>query len=684
MDQKIPVLFVYGLLGLTLAFAPLLFSSLATGNPSSERQASLGRYPNVFGLLALGLTVSLMFYTGILLPDAFVLTAIGISFYAASRYRENPRDALAVFVAVLFTCTVSATLPWWRRTQPGMQISVVELIAFSSLLVVGARIFLALPSARLTSRSEQAVTFSLYALVSGYFAFSVATLEDPNAFFTLWHHWGAYIGPAELVREGARLFHDMPAQYGAGPTLLIALFCGSDCWSATYWIVAITTVSYSIIAGAIAWRMRSGQRYSDILILAICVLACSFWISYPPAASAPGITPSTSGLRFLFAMMMAAWIIFSEKHSLKSVARIGHMIWAVGFLWSPESAFYVTAIWWPIYLFDRVKKGPGTNRGVAIGTTMITLSVFLTLLLLIVLMGYRYHYGVFPVARHVLAYALYPPGPLPINAHGTIWFVALTVILSVFVSWRRYVQTSDVAPLRRSLTLQLLLFSTFSYYLGRSHDNNLLNLMPAILLVLLDALRGARDAATRQSAAFALASILAWTPLFGFDTWKNAFKGRHLADFDFSVTRAKFDYRNATTAANMAKRVNVPSTAQFEQTSKLMDQISKRGESFTVLDSFLDLQPNFPSKAWSAVHGPANFTYIPSALRREFLVETAQSLKRAGWLIVERDFDSSSWLADYDAVYERTERIEMEKCFAVRYQSRTSSGKTSAPNTKAP
>ncbi len=605
-----------------------------------------------------------MSYTRTLTPTPFLFLVAGLAIGAGFLQRESIGAALQAGAATLLACAVSATLPWWRRQQGGVTMSTGELVCFAALLVIGTSILLSRKSAAPTGRVERTVTFGLYCAIAAYCSFSQASLADPGE---LWHHWGAYVGPSELVLAGARLFHDIPAQYGAGPTLLLAFACGADCWSAAYWVFGLATFAYAVLIGALAWSARSGERYRDLLLLLLCTVACTFWIAYPPAAASAVVWPSVGGMRFLPAVMLTAWILFTANRDAATRTWGGHVLWVAGALWSPESAFCVTAIWWPVYLLDVRGPGPllarygailralGRLLGLAIGTIVVA-----TLL-------YRIAYGVFPVPRYILAYALYPPGPLPIDPHGTIWYFGFVLALSVSVSWSTWRRTGDVSRFRRSLTLQLLAFSAFSYYLGRSHDNNILNLMPFLVLVLLDSLAGSVRLFVRHALALGLASILAWTTVFGWQAWRDAFQAGRLTDFSFAATRGQLAYHDAATAEKLAKRIDVTSTRKFEQAGKLMDFLFQRGEPFMVLDVRLNLQPRYSGNAWSAIHGPANFRFIPSSMRREFLLQTAQRLGRDGWVIVDRNYDADPWLADYDAVYQRTHRIDLDTYYAIRY-----------------
>ena len=674
MQEKIPILIIYGLLGLLIALSPLLVkrSQPAPGYVSMTNLTKL--LDDLWSpILFIVIAILLLAFTRTLTNIPFLLLVVSLSIGAGFLHRQSIGTALRACAGTLLACTVSSTLPWWRRLQPGIEISNYEMLAFAILLIIGSIVLLHRSTPETQSHPYgRIVALGLYGAIAGYFSFSLASLANPGALITLWHHWGAYIGPSELVQSGVRLFHDIPAQYGAGPTFVLALTCGADCWASVYWVVCVATFAFVLLIGIIAWSLRSRGSYGDILLLLLCIVTCTFWIAYPPDVSAPNVTPSTSGLRFLPAVMLAAWILFTTNRKLVFRNTWGHTLWIFGALWSPESAFYVSAIWWPIYLFDCTALDSSRARLIAFVRAIGHILGLASGTIVVASLWYRLWYGVFPILRYFFAYMLYPPGPLPIDPHGTIWFFAFVMALSLSVSWTNWKSTGDSVPFRRSLTLQLLVFSTFSYYLGRSHDNNLLNLMPFFLLLLQDSFVNASGVFARQTAAVALSSLLAWLTVFGWQPWHDAFHTNNLHKFDFASMRAQLDYSDKEIAASMAKRIGA-SIQQIDQTSKLMDILNKRGEPFMVLDPLFLLQPKDPPHVWNAINGPANFTYIPFQMRREFLLQTARRLGRDGWLIVARNFDSKPWLADFDSVYDRTERIDLNTCYAIRFTPRLTS-----------
>lgn len=259
------------------------------------------------------------------IASSFLFVMLAVSPGFGVRHRVSSRTALDAFSGTLIACTVGTTLPWWRLQESEIEASTNELILFAALLVTATSILLLERPTEPANRVESATSLDIYAAIVGYISYSLAATSDSDAMITLWHHWGAYIDPSELVMGGARLFHDIPAQYGAGPTLLLSPVCGADCWSAIYWVVGTATFTCTLLIGAMAWQIGSGGRYRNVL-LALSVVTYMFWIAYPPAAFSPNVMPSTSGIRFLPVVMLGTWILFTANRtpaSPRPLARAG-------------------------------------------------------------------------------------------------------------------------------------------------------------------------------------------------------------------------------------------------------------------------------------------------------------------------------------------------------------------------
>ncbi|MFY2105928.1 hypothetical protein [Achromobacter ruhlandii] len=670
MQDKPYVMLVYVLLGFLIAAWPAL-----QGKPEASQRlayAAIHRQTrwSPADLIWLFPILLLVTYSHLLSPAPSVAMAVVACLLAFDKKRIEPSTILPTFLALC----IAALLVWWRRPEGVLKVSTMELLAWAGCTWLVTLVFLhtkpADPGDDLRTRHNLLVWIAGYTIVAGFFSFSSGVLQEDAALMTLWHHRGAYIGPAELMQAGAKVLHDIPLQYGFGPTSLIAANCGNDCWSAMYAIVGVVTLLWAVGIGTIALLVTSPHWLSRIAVLAICLIACFFWTAYPPAAASPLTTPSVAGLRFLPAIVLALYLCVVpviESSRAKRVA--GHLLWAIGAIWSPESAFYVTLIWWPYYLFMRRAHGPFAKRLQTAIVNALTLAVIAAVLVAIFYGSLRLVYGDGPTLYAFLAYAINPPGPLPIDPRGNVWYFVAAVILTIITltsSWKR---TGDTPSLRCGLVILLLSYGSFTYFLGRSHDNNILNILPLVMLSLMYVAHASQQGNLTRIAAVMVSAIVAWTPTFGWTGWQASISTGHFFTAGPSLLLPAVTFSNPETQQKLRHRLPGGNVGDPADAGRAIQAIKARSsDPITVLDSSMDIEGVSPPAAWSAIHGPANLYFIPSDKRREFLAATAKTLNRSGWLVADKQLPGlDQWLSDYDTVYNRDESLDFGSYSAIHY-----------------
>ena len=377
------------------------------------------------------------------------------------------------YLSTLAGLLISVTLPWWRRNQNSLpMMSWTELTLF--FLITGGALHVLTMTERSVPRNLAVsfILFGTFAIIEIIICFSTGIFHSSDALLVAWHHWGAYIGPSEMVRAGARLFRDVPAQYGLGPTVLIAAMGGHGCWRGMYYIVAFSALLFGLLVAAIALDVYGRpQGLGKIsVILALSLFCCLLWTSYPPTSVSPICTPSVTGMRFLPALTMVAWLLWRDR-GVANLAGLGwgHAVWAFGVLWSPESAFYVTFVWWPYYLwmhsFRRSENGE-VFRPVLLLRAAATLLLSLFVLFVCFLTGYWVIYRSTPTAYGYLAYMIDPPGPMPINPRGTICFFGGVLALGLAGLYRMFRLPINTRESRQAFPIVLLAYATFSVLSG--------------------------------------------------------------------------------------------------------------------------------------------------------------------------------------------------------------------------
>ena len=675
IENKVFVIFFYALIGLVICLWPLFIKErfvipsrfhFLESQPSSHQ-----RILKLLFFFIAGLAVLLMTRQPV---SSMVVASLGVISLFTSVL--NRKFDINTFLVSFMALSVSITLPWWHRFDDLLFISETEISLF--VVLTSLMIYLFHSKSDLKEVHFPVLWFLSFTVLAGILTFSVGILLEDSILLTSWHNWGAYIGPAQLLSQGAVIFRDFPAQYGLGPTTLIAALGGDDFWRGMYYISTFSTFFFSISIYLLSFSLTRKNIADHLAVFGICFACCYFWSGYPPNVGSPVASPSVSGLRFLPALLLTVYLFFVRDVGLsKRKVFIAHALWAFGALWSPESAFYVTFIWWPFYIFIRRSSGSFLMRAQTMARSLMSLFLLGIGLFSVFNVVYRLIYQTSPDLYGFFAYAINPPGPMPINPHGTILYLVFTFILGVFSLVRLWHIEGDSLSFRRGFLVQLLCYSTFSYFLGRSHDNNILNLLPFVLLVLLHGLSISYESIFSRASIVMLAVLIGWLPLFGWHSWNKAIVQGSILQFDLKLLLNSMSFSNPETALKINRSFS--GNNQLTGSAKdLGDAIEflrlHHGKAITVLDYNMNLVPSDSQSAWSAIHGPANFFYIPNNRRREFLSRTAAKIKLSGWLVVDKAYPAEAWLADFDSAYNRTHKLDFGTYFGIFFVPKIRSG----------
>ncbi len=671
MEGKIYPLITYAFAGLIIALWPVFVKEKLY--LSNQKFYGLGELSSGWMWKSVCLVTATI---GVILLSGKSTTTIALSFALISlalSLASKKFDVPLLMITFLGLC-ISATLPWWcRQGGISLQVNTSSLVALCCFTFLFDHVFKIKEQPPIINHSFLIKWLIPYALLAGVLSFSTGIFHYQPLLIGLWHHWSAYIGPVELLLSGATILHDFPAQYGLGPTALIASVCGRDCWQGMYFISAFSTLIISVLIATLALALTRKYWSERLIALALSLTTCFFWTSYPPLSGSPIETPSVTGLRFLPAVLIVTYLFFIKQieHS-KFKIHIAHCFWAFGTLWSPESAFYVTCIWWPYYIFIQRISGTFSLRCKNFINSLAKL--FLIGISFTIIFNLIFHliYHKSPSIYAFLVYALYPPGAMPINPQGGVWYFIITVIIGVGTLIHLWYKSGDSRLFRSGLLLTLLNYSIFSYFLGRSHDNNLLNITPFLLLVLLHAILSIDNKmrlgyVLNRASVVCTVAMLSWLPNFGWEAWRENIKNARL--FYFEPKLVSHFTRLSSALTSPEKNAIFPMDAL-----RAIDFIQKNyNEPFAVFNDHMGLINNFSSSSvWNAINGPANYVYIPDQERRRFIQLTAASLHRSGWLIIDQKFPSMEILADFDFIYQRTNQIQFGNYNAIHFSLKKS------------
>ena len=622
LEQKAALLAVYGVLLLAaciLPFALLLRTSKYPPASTIDRGFAV--------VLALGGLALLVVRGTPALTSPLVLS---IAFAAPLLV-----SGFGYAIGGLLALPLLASATWW---DPGIRLDATPAGIFLLLGLFAA----ALP--RWLPRTMGAPTFiSLLALfLLGVAAVSLTgVVSAPQGFAILWHHWSVYVGAAEALLGGAIPFRDYPVQYGMGPALLLAGLCREECWTGTYMAITAANLLYLLaMAGCVVLLTR--KLPTGIALVALAAMGCAIlmWTGYPADYWGPNTTPSVDGMRFFPFAALLFFILLAEERGIRLDAA-GHALWFLGLVWSPEAAFYATVVWWP-YLALRRAEATGASSATSVSVAAMrgavvalaaTTAGFAALAIV-----FRIVYHDWPSIAGFTTYVRNPPGILPANPTGPIWLALAAAALLAIAQLR-----ADARGIRVGFVCLMGLLAVGSYYLGRSHDNNVLNLLPFVVLALTAALAiGLKDIGS-GFAQIALAGVVAYVATFGFDSWSIAARSGQAGNIGPGRFIDEMRLAGPDSLALLdGSLAHSPSPhAPAADAAAALEWLRANGEGSPVWVSpsmFLPL--GVPGRAWTGMNDVGTFNLLPPDEVERFIRNSAQDLRRPGWLLVDRSATS--------------------------------------------
>ncbi len=573
----------------------------------------------------LGLVTGLIWVWFMLHGYPFIVSvALGIVVFAFKDGAWRSRGLTLGGIAVVI---LSVSLAWWLGDGP-------QPPGYWRPVVFGIVVWCV--QAGLTREAERPdrnwlpIIFLAFGVAGFALQANMAQYEPgSNALALLVHHQGAYIGPALHVKAGLVPFYDIPLQYGLGPTLSIAAVCGaSNCWSGMAFLMVSSTLAMGLLILSMGLSTRVARGTIERVTAALVIFAAVFlWPGFIFLGSIPAASPSVGGLRFLPVTLIAFLLFFGRT-------RLAAAVLVPAVLWSPETAV-MSLVVFGVHETARLGFLNAAIRSIAItGGTVAGFALV-----------HHIIYGVWIQPDVVAEYILHVPGPLPINPISDFVVLAGTLGLG---AWNVYRQPSDRLAFRQDLVITSLLFASTSYYLGRSHPNNICNLMPFIVLVALRSLDGKAPSTLPGMPRLAILGISAVTAALMLSPW-------YYPPFQhgFSVDTERLAAAAARLDSDMIdirSRIANPEHLGVADLGHL-----NRNPAETTLWTPMD-----PASVW---------TYVPSQRRQLYIKRSATRLHLSGWVILgdnQRD-----WLNDFRVAYQITEEKEYKIQSAMSNQPQT-------------
>jgi hypothetical protein len=638
---------VWGLIGLSLGVAsvlPLVFG---------------GRLPRTISVPLVVVTGLAVLTLGLVTRDATALLmgtlqgGLGLWLSRAGQ----PLQRVSTLAISIGCWVVAVPLIWYSRAQDWLfgngpyPIVVTALVAY----LVWAKLFRS--ELRLTPIRPLARVISTIAVVL-LCAYGAAH-TDPIFGASAYHNWSFYTGPALMIRQGATVLWDVPSQYGLLSVLAIAWVPFHNIWQAAYDLNTILNLLFALTLFALI-RSPAGDLIDQAAsgLLAFALLFCR--VVDPRPYLAVQVFPSIGGMRF-------AWVLLLFLVTVRCAQRAdagrptawlllaGSLVWVTGCLWSVESAFYCTVTWLPALALLSWSQG---RRWLLLLAPPVAAAVLGGLLL--VMAGRQI--GHLPDVRGYFDFATSYAGgfgyvaPNPAGPVGVL-IAAMGVALASLVVQR--------GPLRAtSLAAAGMLWSTGSYFVGRSHPSNAINLMPMVVAAILALMRLQLPlpgpVAVRHLAAAVLAMLLAGS----------------LA-YEYGVVRfAATPPTPVSQIDSLRPRVS-PALQALLSRSRI-----RRDEPLVYMGDEADGSPLMPVWQDSAgapvleprlwLPAPGQLSVLPIGRRSEYLQRSQSRFPNGGWLIEADHPDLDvGWLdAWLDGHYQRGETLSGGGWHLTHYEAR--------------
>jgi hypothetical protein len=381
---------------------------------------------------------------------------------------------------------VGASLIWWVSPDAFLQNAwSLGVLIVSTAVVLGA---LWLPDV-VAGRVVRLIGFGVAVIP---LALASVWTNDMFDFITM-YHWSFFIGPAELVRQGGWLLWDVPSQYGFLSELAIAWIPAPSPWESLF---ILNSAASFLFAMTVFLLLRSlGRGVLNLVMSALVALVATFL--RPGLASqfiGPDGYPSTGGFRFIWCvallLILLSLLRVSAPRARLAVLVGGNLVWILGVLWSAESAIYSTFVWLPGYFLAVVAehwKQPDERRRFLSITGLAALpAILLAVALAVVFVVYQIGLGHGPDLQAYYEFGLtYQAGlsayPLDPGGPGWVLFLAYVATL-VTLSWR--VRKEPAMASIALVATAAMIYATSSYFVGRSHPNNVWNLAPEVCIAL--------------------------------------------------------------------------------------------------------------------------------------------------------------------------------------------------------
>ena len=482
------------------------------------------------------------------------------------------------------------------------------------------------------------------------------------------HNMTALIGPAQLLAAGVVPFDGLPIQYGLGPSMLIASGCATNCYWSTWIWGGITSFAMLTSMGVMVVALL---RHKSVVMLAFTLTALFiislFFTGWAPNPVNIAAVPQVYGLRFMPGVIFMVGLYLHYIYNVKFLQgyreNIFHFGWLLCFCWSPEAAIHATFIWGTVYVLNvnRFTLREFSKRSAKMA---LILAGFVLAIKILYVVIWDLNFSL----TTYLAYILYAPGQMDFNPS----IARLPIFVLCLAALAGLLQTQDEKMKPWIIPLMLAL-GTSTYFLGRSHPNNVLNVLAywGLFLATLYAHAGsARISMTARAILIACVALAVSLP-----PQRQAIYAS-IAEAELAFYPQTFFTDTKLQSGPLASRVEeVTGKADPQFAIDLQTIVGQIRGSYDEAIEFHLTYPDVidasdPYPPWNALHAHINWAFMPYHIADKAVADVKNQLNTGGWYVYhadDPDWRTSTNRFTYEAYYNLSSSLTVGKFIANRY-----------------
>lgn len=294
-----------------------------------------------------------------------------------------------------------------------------------------------------------------------------------------YRHYSFYVGPILDVIKGKSLLGDTPSLYGYLSIHFLAFILGKIglSFDSFHLINTLLFCLFFLLACYIFFRLIKNRYLA--LLCSIVFITLQTLFSY----SSDAMYPSTGPLRFGFGLLIIWFLSYKPRH-LTFI--LGSIFASISLFWSVETAVYIIPAWIAVCLTYSYNQTDITKKFFKSSILRIILFLLISILIffLIILKEYSIRHA-FPNINNYFEYAVtYKNGlmAMPIPLYGNYYLAVITMVLGVVVTLHLITKKIKTTLLPLLSFISIHNIAIFSYFVSRSHENNIVNISGFIII----------------------------------------------------------------------------------------------------------------------------------------------------------------------------------------------------------